>query len=168
MASESLIYATAMVPEVATLVEASAPVMLGEEYASAGVTVPYRSEEEQTKIIREMGMPRGITREFVRSASEFAKRFWIVDNSGSMMTVDGYKLVQSARGQQGMVSCSRWEELGDNIRWHAQLAVEIGAYTEFRLLNQPNRGGAQIVRVGTTVSPFIRSRIALASSTLKF
>ena len=151
MASESPIYATAMLPEVATLVDASAPVRLGKEYTSSGASMPYRSEEEQTMLMQKMGMPKGITREFVRSASEFTKRYWIVDNSGSMMTADGHKLVQGSDGRQGMVTCSRWEELGENIRWHAQLSVEIGAYTEFRLLNQPNRGGSQTVRVGTTV-----------------
>jgi hypothetical protein len=151
MASESPIYATAMLPEVATLVDASAPVRTRTDYTAAGAAVSRRSEEEQTMLVQKMGMPNGITREFVRSASEFAKRFWIVDNSASMMTVDGHKLVHGSDGRQGMVTCSRWEELGENIRWHAQLSVEIGAYTEFRLLNQPNRGGSQTVRVGTTV-----------------
>ena len=45
--------------------------------------------------------------------------------------------------------CSRWEELGSAIGWHARLAVELGAWTEFRLLNQPGSGASQIVAVGT-------------------
>ena len=43
----------------------------------------------------------------------------------------------------------QWSELGSAIGWHARLAVELGAWTEFRLLNQPGSGASQIVAVGT-------------------
>jgi|AntAceMinimDraft_5_1070358.scaffolds.fasta_scaffold79904_1 hypothetical protein len=140
MTIESPIYAT-VVAEVTTSV--------------AAATASLRPEEEQISVIQGMGIPKGIAREFVRSTAEFAKRYWIIDNSGSMATADGHVIQEGPGGRQGMVTCSRWEELGANIGWHARLAVEIGAYTEFRLLNQPARGGPQIVRVGTTVSHFI-------------
>ena len=35
------------------------------------------------------------------------------------------------------MTCSRWEELGDGIRWHAAMAAHLHAPTEFRLLNAP-------------------------------
>ena len=94
-------------------------------------------------------MPRGLAEQFVQSARDFSYRFWIIDNSGSMGTNDGHRVVDGAGGRQGLVPCSRWEELGSAIGWHARLAVELGAWTEFRLLNQPGSGASQIVAVGT-------------------
>ena len=67
-----------------------------------------------------------------------------------MGTNDGHRIVSGAGGRQGMVPCSRWEELGASISWHARLAVELGAWTEFRMLNPPS-GAPQHVVVGTTV-----------------
>ena len=99
--------------------------------------------------VEHMGMPRGLAEQFVQSARDFSYRFWIIDNSGSMGTNDGHRVVDGAGGRQGLVPCSRWEELGSAIGWHARLAVELGAWTEFRLLNQPGSGASQIVAVGT-------------------
>ena len=62
---------------------------------------------------------------------------------------DGHRIVSGAGGREGMVPCSRWEELGAAIGWHAKLAVELGAWTEFRMLNPPS-GSPQNVVVGTT------------------
>jgi len=71
-------------------------------------------------------------------------RYWIIDNSGSMGTVDGRRVVESGR----TVSCSRWEELGASVAFHAGIAAELGAPTEFHLLNDPSGRGARVVRVG--------------------
>ena len=85
-------------------------------------------------------MPRGLAEQFVQSARDFSYRFWITDNSGSMGTNDGHRVVDGAGGRQGLVPCSRWEELGSAIGWHARLAVELGAWTEFRLLEPAGLG----------------------------
>jgi len=108
---------------------------------------PDRAQAIRT--VEHMGMPRGLAEQFVQSARDFSYRFWIIDNSGSMGTNDGHRVVDGAGGRQGLVPCSRWEELGSAIGWHARLAVELGAWTEFRLLNQPGSGASQIVAVGT-------------------
>ena len=63
-----------------------------------------------------MGMPRGLAEQFVQSARDFSYRFWIIDNSGSMGTNDGHRVVDGAGGRQGLVPCSRWEELGERDR----------------------------------------------------
>ena len=76
-----------------------------------------------------------------------------------MGTNDGHRVVDGAGGRQGLVPCSRWEELGSAIGWHARLAVELGAWTEFRLLNQPGSGASQIVAVGTGDNAKSRRRI---------
>jgi hypothetical protein len=53
----------------------------------------------------------GIANQFNESAEMFSRRFWIVDNSGSMATSDGHVLIEGSAGVEGMVSCSRWEEV---------------------------------------------------------
>jgi hypothetical protein len=58
--------------------------------------------------IRKKGVPTGIAEQFVSSTREFAKRYWIVDNSGSMVQRDGLRLVHGAGGKEAMIQCSRW------------------------------------------------------------
>jgi hypothetical protein len=65
-----------------------------------------------------------------------------------MATSDGHVLIEGSAGVEGTVSCSRWEELGASIMWHAELASKLEVPTEFRLLNPPGRRAAQIVHVG--------------------
>jgi hypothetical protein len=51
------------------------------------------------------------------------RRFIIVDDSGSMATADGHMVYkQSNSSQVRIVSCSRWEELTEAMRFHAGLA----------------------------------------------
>mgnify|MGYP005991603293 CR=1 FL=1 len=57
------------------------------------------------------------------------------------------------------VQCTRWEELTDALRFHANLAHEAGAPTEFRLLN-----GHKSIRVGTTDPQENRNLSELLSS----
>ena len=47
--------------------------------------------------------------------------FIIVDDSGSMVTSDGHRLVGTGRNTR-VVSCSRWTELIDAMKFHAGLA----------------------------------------------
>jgi len=88
-----------------------------------------KADADAVRAVEALGMPRGLAEQCVKSTKEFAYRFWIIDNSGSMGTADGKHLV-SGGGLEAMVSCSRWEELGASIGWHAKLAVELGAWTE--------------------------------------
>lgn len=80
--------------------------------------------------------PLGIASQIRDSAKEFPSRYWIIDNSGSMATQDGHKLVETSLGMKDL-TVSRWEELGGSIRWHAEMAAHLGARTEFILLNDP-------------------------------
>ena len=98
-----------------------------------------------------LGLPAGISEEILVSCKNFPLRIWVIDNSGSMATGDGHKLVRGSAGREGLVPCSRWGELGDAILWHATLAARLGAPTEFRLLNAPLAGGAggyQVIQCG--------------------
>lgn len=80
-------------------------------------------------------LPDGIKAQFLRSSDAFARRYWIVDNSGSMATTDGHRITTNPSPR--FVNSSRWAELGDALRFHAETAVSLRAPTEFRLLNPP-------------------------------
>ncbi len=54
-----------------------------------------------------------------------------------MSVSDGHRRIGDGALSK-VVTCTRWEELGDGIRFHAGLAEALGNETEFRLLN----GGA--------------------------
>jgi len=109
------------------------------------------SEEQRRAYLATLNLPAGIAEEILQSCRIFPLRIWVIDNSGSMATGDGHKLLQGYGGRQGMVPCSRWGELGDAILWHASLAAHLGAPTEFRLLNAPAAVGGgtfQVIQCG--------------------
>lgn len=47
-----------------------------------------------------------------------------------------------------MISCSRWDEVGRSLSSLAR--VDLGAKTEFRMLNRPSNASPQVVTVGGT------------------
>jgi len=97
-------------------------------------------------------LPLGIAEELVQSAGTFGTRYFVVDNSGSMATGDGHRLV-SRIGITGTTSCSRWDELGASLSSLARVAVDLGVKTEFRMLNAPANGSPKVVKVGGEASP---------------
>ena len=110
-----------------------------------------RTVEQQMKWLRENlpDTPEGILENFCTSMGQFSVRYWIIDNSGSMQLTDGHRVVTTTGGNKGLVTSSRWEELCDSLVFHSTLAANLGAPTEFRLLNESAgvpRGG--IVSVG--------------------
>lgn len=92
--------------------------------------------------------PKGLQEEFVKAADHFAKRFWIVDNSGSMSTTDGSELVVRRDGTAVAIGCTRWAELGKSLTFHAEVAAACAAPTEFLLLNPPGNGAPQMYEAG--------------------
>lgn len=82
-------------------------------------------------------------------ATKLPYRFFICDDSGSMVTSDGKRLYNNTSGNNRgtppkIVKCSRWAELVDALRFHVSLAEAMNLHSEFRLLN----GSAQPVIVG--------------------
>merc|ERR1711907_302372 len=61
-------------------------------------------------------------------------RIMIVDNSGSMNTCDGNKMLNN-NGSVKMVKCSRWVELSDEVMKVADVSSALNARTDFHLLN---------------------------------
>ena len=93
------------------------------------------------------GYPLGLARELTKACQVFPLRFWVVDNSGSMQTADGSRLVTDSAGNKRMISCTRWQELVDTVALAAELAIVLGARTDFALLN-PAAGVPQVLTAG--------------------
>lgn len=52
-----------------------------------------------------------------------------------MIASDGHKVVQTARGEMRVLSCTRWSELAEALQFHAGISHAAAAPTEFRMLN---------------------------------
>jgi len=124
--------------------------------------------------LKDLGFPRGLRNTLLDNIEEVStKRFWIVDNSGSMKMMDGHEILASNDRNKsnspknsntsndkvlvprsGLTNAAadgdttRWAELQETVLCHAQLLSILGAPTDFRLLNAPSNGGPQKFRVG--------------------
>jgi hypothetical protein len=84
----------------------------------------------------EEGFSMGLARALA-SESDFAFRIWIVDNSGSMSTGDGHRIVETSDRKIEGQCVTRWEELRETVLYHAELASILRTPTRFQLLNDP-------------------------------
>jgi hypothetical protein len=84
----------------------------------------------------EEGFSMGLARALA-SESDFAFRTWIVDNSGSMVTADGHRIVETSDRKIVGQQVTRWEELRETVVYHAELASILHSPTRFQLLNDP-------------------------------
>jgi hypothetical protein len=95
--------------------------------------------EDQRLDLKEMGFPHGLAEELGKTRAVYPVRFWVLDNSGSMMQNDG----ASIRGSIS-VQCTRWAELQETVNYHATLAGTLQATSIFRMINDPGvRSGPQ-------------------------
>ena len=94
-------------------------------------------------LLSSQSWPGGMQETFFRCCKKMPIRFFIVDDSGSMSTNDGKKIVRAGPGKAKMVSCTRWSELTDALHFLVDLAEAAQAPSEIRLLN-----GADPVLVG--------------------
>lgn len=79
---------------------------------------------------------------------------WVVDNSSSMATKDGRKLVPTeSKDDVRLVPCSRWEELKETVMYHAQLAALLDAPTKFVFLNPPTSSSFETSHTATKCCP---------------
>lgn len=79
-------------------------------------------------------LPLGLQDELIKSSRDFSKRYWIVDNSGSMISGDGNAFIESSK-HSGMVECSRWQELAQSLKWCGNLAIDSQSPLEIYPLN---------------------------------
>lgn len=90
-------------------------------------------------------MPSGLRRALESSCASFPLRVMIVDNSGSMGTPDGSRLVGRA-GRLAPVKSTRWQELGSDVVSLAKIAIALETRLDLRLLNPS--GGFSCLTVG--------------------
>lgn len=105
------------------------------------------AEDQHRFLQNDFHFPSGLATELGKTRSLFPARFWILDNSGSMLNNDGEILTP----QHERVTCTRWKELQETVNYHSELAALLQATTHFRLLNDPGvRVGPQEFSIAAT------------------
>jgi hypothetical protein len=122
------------------MADRAAIVVVGKPVAS-----PAEQQQEESDLalylLQNQGYPLGLAKELDHSKFTYPLRFWIVDNSGSMMTPDGRELIGSNKQSLSVVTgTTRWKELTSTIEYHIGLANALSAHTVFRFLNRPSSG----------------------------
>lgn len=99
----------------------------------------------QLNMLTAQGFTKGLAQSLIGATDTFAKRIWIVDNSGSMQRNDGHRIMDTNNSNTvHVIPCTRWEEICECVKYHIQLANTLDAPTSFRLLNDPGaRVGSQ-------------------------
>lgn len=118
-------------------------VRMGTESCQWSIRMPTQSRsrgvsEHAIRSLMNQGYSRGLAEAMTENTTIFPLRVWIIDNSGSMATLDGARLVESNnKNTFQYVQCTRWNELRDTVKYHAQTAALLKSPTVFRLLNDP-------------------------------
>jgi len=129
-------------------------------YADASASAPAPDDSAALAFCLEHGFPRGLAEAAIATKGAFARRYWILDNSGSMSIPDGHRLESTAAGDEKLVSCSRWHEVEDMVQFHAGFAASLGAPTEFRFLNPPRTGRQTVVVQGSEDLPHLHASLS--------
>lgn len=93
------------------------------------------TSNQYSRLLRE-GYSTGLALALTENASRYDFRFWVVDNSGSMQIGDGHRIVHKD-GKSKAVACTRWEEIKETVKYHAEMASVLDCPTIFQLLNNP-------------------------------
>ena len=78
--------------------------------------------------------PKGLQESFLENLENIAVRYFICDDSSSMNTEDGTKLLKVGKKYTTM-ACSRWTEIGEVLKFHINLSRQAAARSEFRFCN---------------------------------
>jgi len=97
-------------------------------------------QRTRSQTLMELGWPKGLTEATAGSIESFPVRFVVVDNSGSMQSMDGSRLVRTQQGVTKSIRATRWAELGDVVNEFSRVAMSLGAPTHFHLLNPTSEG----------------------------
>jgi hypothetical protein len=148
---------------------ATAIPMIAQSVGGVSLSVPTDShmDPQQIAALQQQGFPYGLAVEMGNTRATYPRRFWVVDNSGSMRSSDGHQI----RGTQNniiVVECNRWTELQDAVEYHAELAGLIKASTVFRMLNDPGATvGPQEFSVADTDSVSIADDVVRAKHIIR-
>ena len=78
--------------------------------------------------------PVGLQTFLLNNLNKVAYRYFICDDSGSMASNDGTRILGVGNNSK-VVSSTRWMELSEAMVYHSNLAHALGAPCQFRLLN---------------------------------
>ncbi|KAL7548497.1 hypothetical protein ACHAWF_011779 [Thalassiosira exigua] len=98
---------------------------------------PRSMDQDQFSNLLREGYSSGLARALTENARRFDFRFWVIDNSGSMQIGDGHRIVEAKGGKSKAVECTRWEEIKETVKYHAQMACALDSPAIFQLLNDP-------------------------------
>ncbi|KAL7557848.1 hypothetical protein ACA910_019890 [Epithemia clementina (nom. ined.)] len=163
---------------------------VGSPWKAATDNGSYSHEQRQSRpnsmqramsVLHHQGFPRGLARELLEAKIAHPIRFWVIDNSGSMLKPDGHAL-RSLNGRQDgnaslvdsdnnaitTVPCTRWAELKGAVTYHAELASVLEATSVFRFLNDPGgRVGPQEFIIAGDGNAQAKQDLAFAKSVLQ-
>jgi len=98
---------------------------------------PEPNKEGVKRFLTQSNWPPGLQEALIKSITKIPIRFFIVDDSGSMLSNDGKRRIGEGPTSK-IINCTRWSELSSSMEFHIQLASSANAVTEFRFLNQKN------------------------------
>jgi len=100
---------------------------------------------ENTEQVRaglvELGVPTGLASTLAQEDRRIGLRIYLLDNSGSMNSVDGTLIKELPGGRIQQQTCTRWEEICSFAKDHARWNLATGVPAEFVLLNSAGRMG---------------------------
>jgi Mg-chelatase subunit ChlD len=131
---------------------------------------PHRAlTESELRALRDQGYTDGLCQALARNNAIHVLRIWIVDNSGSMNSNDGHRLVETKQANDvKVVGCTRWTELQECVNYHVQLAALLEAPTVFRMLNDPGRvNGPQQFSIAERGPQMIGQDVSIALQTMR-
>jgi hypothetical protein len=99
-------------------------------------------EHTADKFLSKYSWPKGLREIVIRGCRKVPLRFFLVDDSGSMIINDGKRLVSQGNTAR-LIKCTRWAELTESMLFLAELSESLQVVSDFRLLN-----GADPVLVG--------------------
>ncbi len=107
----------------------------GTEDAKTEYTVPGGVNVSAAKeFLSRHNWPLGLQEALIKSCAKMPVRFFITDDSGSMLTNDGKRILGAGESTK-VIRCTRWSELSASLKFHAELSHVANAPSEFRLLN---------------------------------
>jgi hypothetical protein len=117
-------------------------------------------------ILQDLGYTNGLIDALEMNRRAFPASYLIVDNSGSMATADGRRILPQWNGTMKFATCTRWKEMQETFDYHSQLAAVLHSPTTYRLLNDPGAvTGSQTFRVAHR-SESIAHDLAVAQSVI--
>ena len=137
----------------------SPPCVMGEPVeATVEPVFNLRDHQDAKRRLVSRGVPGGLAEELVLSSIAFPLRIVVMDNSGSMQSGDGSRLVTDGLGRSRKVRCTRWEELVDSAVAICQFASDLGARTDFHMINTP-ANAPQFVTIAGGSAPISRALV---------